>query len=256
MAFKRFKKHIHILLLAIYRKEIIINYQMGKVGSSSVAAYLRKNDIFEWHIHRFYETPVHRKKGKNVYLKMIDLFLLRLVLMRCSKVRVISGFREPISRDMSMFFHNIENYYGKAWVRARTTDELIELFNSDFAIGDCVGWFESELNRAFNINVYANDFDYEKGYVEFQESRVAFFIYDVRKLDSLGAALAVFLSVPEYKIIRDNVAKNKSYNKVYIDFQTKFSLGAANLEKIRESNYIRHFYSAEDRLNILCRWAK
>jgi len=57
-------KYIYLIKGLLLNKQLILNYSMGKVGSSSISRYLIKNNFLEWHIHRFSDISISRKKIK------------------------------------------------------------------------------------------------------------------------------------------------------------------------------------------------
>ena len=210
------------LLGALLRHEpVILNYQMGKVGSSTVARYLRDRGAIEWHIHRFYDTPVAATRSKQRAFKAFDLILLRLVMHFASKIYLVAGVRDPMSRDVAMFFQTARALYGVDPEKVEI-DELYNTFVDQFPIGAVDNWFDDELKRALDIDVFAIRFDKNRGFIELQRGQIKVFVYRLDKLDELEKELAVFFDDKKYRLIDTNVNGSKPYAKTYKAFKKRY----------------------------------
>ena len=251
--FRIFKSRINTFIVVMKGQSLILNYQVGKVGSSSIAEYLKQNNIHEWHIHRFYNFPVHNKNKKNTFTFILDIALLKLAKRRCKKIYVITGFREPVSRDLSMFFHSFEHTH---YDDDLTFKELEAVFRSKYDIGKSVDWFELEFNKIFNINVYDFPFQTENGYTKFISNNINFFIYDMKFLNSLEKQIGEFLEIEGYRLIKSNDSSSKPYKQKYKDFTEFFSLNDVEISYVLNSQYAKHFYEKNVLEGQLKKWTK
>jgi hypothetical protein len=190
---------VGLLGAILRRRPVILNYQMGKVRSAAVARYLRGKGAAEWHIHRFYDTPVTGPVPKQRLFKSIDLALLWLLRRFASRIYLISGVRDPLSRDVAMFFQTARSLYGVDPASA-SLDELHRIFVDRFPLGAVDTWFDDELNRALGIDVFATPFDKDSGFIQLQRGRVSAFIYRLDRLDDLEGALAAFFEEKNYRL--------------------------------------------------------
>ena len=94
---------------------IVIIYQMGKVGSSSI--YNSVNRYFKtYHIHYLNEkiiSQIYQKskdKNQSVPLHLETSTEVLNLLKSEKKIKIISLIREPISRNLSAFFENLDNF--------------------------------------------------------------------------------------------------------------------------------------------------
>jgi hypothetical protein len=213
-----FQNYLKLILALLKRRPIVLNYQMGKVGSSSVAKYLRDNGHFEWHIHRFYDTPVAGPWPKKKLFKILDFAILWLVKLLAIRIYLVMGVRDPLSRDVSMFFQTAQNHYGINPAEANL-EELYCIFIDKFPVGVVDNWFDDEIKRTFNIDVFTIPFNTKRGFVQFSSGRVNVFLYRLDKLDSLEGQLAEFFEEKDFKLIKINTNSNKDYAENYSAFK-------------------------------------
>ena len=245
LVLKRVKGYIRQLSL-ISEKKLILNYQMGKVGSSSVGEWLRLNNKPEWHIHRFFDTPVHGYKNKNFGLKMADFLLFRVCRLLNKRILIVTGVREPLDRDASMYFHN----NGK-----NNLDVIghVDFFNSFFPILKCLDWFNDELLALVGVDIFEYKFDKSLGYSIIEDKNVAIFVYRLDKLGELEKELSLFLGYEDFTLINRNKSENKSYSLEYAKFKRAISFDKASVTE-SEKGFMSHFYSEGHTAAYFNRW--
>jgi hypothetical protein len=236
-----FQNYFRLIGAIFSRRAIVLNYQMGKVGSSSVAKYLRDNGAVEWHIHRFFDTPVAGPWPKKRLFKVLDLIVLWLVRHFASRIYLVTGVRDPLSRDISMFFQTARNHYGIDPAEA-DPDELYRVFVERFPIGAVDSWFDHEIKRALKIDVFSMPFDKERGYIQFRSGRVNVFLYRLDRLSSLETVLAKFFEEKGFRLIETNTNNNKAYSENYSSFKSRY---ISNLTEMYEgfTKLRSHFYA-------------
>ena len=225
-------------------KGVTLNYQMGKVGSSSIGEWLRQNDLGEWHIHRFYDTPVHSRRGKNKALKALDLVLFRLLTILCEDIKIITGVRFPLERDISMYFHNAYGIEMYPLSEPGKVDEVIADFNDAFPVLSSAQWFDDELKRLTGVDIFAHPFDREKGFTEITAGRFNVFVYRLDKLDTLQPELARFLGHPDFRLIKMNESASKRYTDLYRAFKKVYVRAPGGLDAA-EQRFLKHFYELD-----------
>ena len=245
LVLKRMKGYIRQLSL-ISEKQLILNYQMGKVGSSSVGEWLRLNNKPEWHIHRFFDTPVHGYKNKNLGLKTADLLLFKVFRLLNRKILIVTGVREPLDRDASMYFHN--NGKKNLDVKAH-----VECFNSFFPILKCVDWYRDELLALVGVDIFDYKFDKIAGFSIIEKNNVRIFLYRLDKLAELEKELSLFFGYEDFELISRNIGENKSYSFEYAKFKSAISFDRRSITK-SERRFMSHFYSESDIEAYFGRW--
>ena len=97
----------------------VLIYQMGKVASSSIFHSLKTTTDFNaFHVHRL--NPKHITRVREGHLQRGDsppiedeegLYLYENLIKPCrTPIKIISLVREPISRNISAFFQNLQSY--------------------------------------------------------------------------------------------------------------------------------------------------
>ena len=158
--------------LYVARKVPIIVYQMGRVGSASVANSLRMQGYdFIFHVHRMH--PQNIKKVREEYISHnerppkedMGMKLYRHVALPGRPAEFISLVRDPVSRNVSAFFRNFKRFTG---TRHEDLDlpmeELAEVFIKNYNHDVPLNWFDDEPKQTLGIDVYEYPFEKRKGY--------------------------------------------------------------------------------------------
>lgn len=245
------RSRLATMRVILLRQSLILNYQSGKVGSSSVAEYLKRTGVHEWHLHRFFNTPIHNKLPKTKIFYFIDLFIFALAVKFCKRIYVVNGFREPVSRDIAMFFHSFEHNGENPDAPHK---ELLDSFHQKFNVGESHLWYDREFNRLFGVDIYDIAFDKDAGYVVFRRGKLHFFVYNLSKLDTLEPQLRIFFGLKNYRLIRANDSSDKFYVRSYKLFLSQYRPDSECIEKLRQSRFYSHFYSTNEIERNIERW--
>ncbi len=167
--------------LKSYSGQPVINYQMGKVGSSTVQASLEalKIDRPVYHVHflnpvRVKKIELQRKRyfrtDRYGYLRRpwLSEFLYEEIQKKNRQWKIVSLVREPIARNISTFFEHLEvektsdpqkyfvksEYYGfDIEIRLGNTAPLIELFFERLVHERPLRYFDDEVKAVFGIDM-------------------------------------------------------------------------------------------------------
>jgi len=240
------RKYIKFLSLTRkrYKAPPVFIYQMGKVASSSIHHSLKKQypgavahahhiGNSNWASELFYEWY---KSGHPI--------------------KIISPVRDPIGYNISAFFQNFENITGTPFSESKhTTEELIDLFleknNHDLPLE----WFDLNIRKHFNIDVYDRAFP-DNGSQTYQSNNVSLLVFRIDiSDDKKEEAIQKFLDLPGFRLHNRNISSEKSYHQDYQKFKNRLKLPTAYLNKMQESKFFRHFYTEQDRAKILSKWA-
>jgi hypothetical protein len=272
-------------------RDPILVYQMGKVGSSTIRnslfrcsdpttkVVLASHEFFPprerqmWRIiidpeyreavlaesesdRRLYAgLPLRERIGwrlrENLYTKKI----YRSYVKR-GHVRVITLVRDPVATNVSMFFQLLEHYLRFLGSRELPgVDSLCKLFLSEYNHFRPLVWFDAELKTTLGIDVYQHEFLMEEGYMRISNRNVDLVVLKAEIEDEAKSRIiADFLGLKELQLVRSNVAEDKSYAGIYIDFKQSIKIPQALLDKIYESRYARHFYSSREIEGFRKRW--
>jgi len=229
----------------LYNADLHI-YQHGRVGSHSIAAALEG---------RYPGSVVHLHWLSDMALLYPSCSLSYAHILgrpREKPVRVISAGREVVSRVISGAFQFMESLQAK---EAHLDVERIVAHLEDTFLHDCdvvTGWFDHQFHCG--LDIYAHDFDHEKGYVRLCNDTVDLFLYRQEDIGKLEEPLAEFLELPDFKLSRSNASDSKGYHEIYRHLMRNFVLPKAVLEELYETNYMRFFFSNEELQNFMEYW--
>lgn len=253
----------------------ILVYQMGKVASQTIAETLVRLDlpspVFHLHVlsqqlleedERRYRTN-WTKDGTPAHLWTSQHVRRRLEADPESRWRIVTLVRDPIARNVSMFFQTTHRWLALDPQRARYAEdpdslmeELRERFFEHFAGHDFPDtWFDSELRRFFGIDVYEEPFGTSRGYQIYANDKVQVLVIRAEDLRACAsAAFRDFLGVDVHELRDVNVSDEKSYASVYRRFVETVNLPATYLARMYGSRYARHFYTQEELDAFRRRW--
>ncbi len=241
-----FRKYIKYISLRrkLGKTPPVFIYQMGKVASSSIHHSLKKQ----------YPGAVAHAHHIGSGNWVSELFYKWFETGH--PIKIISPVRDPIGYNISAFFHNLENITGYPFSQSKhTTEELIQLFlnknNHDFPLE----WFDNNIKKYFDIDVYNGTFP-DEGSKTYQSDNVSLLVLRIDiSDDEKEKAIQKFLDLPGFSLHNRNISSKKIYHKDYLDFKNRLKLPPAYLKKMQESKFFRYFYTEQDRAKILSKWA-
>lgn len=254
----------------------ILIYQMGKVGSTSITRALKKSTLDNpvFHIHWFSQKGLAR--AKQIYQSTRDpifgMHLQRCRLLRkkldnkeITKFKVITLVRDPIAREISSFFQNIE-LADTHLIDSRNrlkTDVALKLIEKKIThnlldVIFCLNWFEGEFEPALSVDIYNYPFDKQKGYSIIHHKNVDILVIKLENLNSCFAqSMSEFLGI---QIKQDMVTSNRGNEKKYADemqlVKDQLKLDSGAYQKIYSTKFVKHFYSQDEIDNFINHWSK
>jgi hypothetical protein len=248
-----------------YRDErTILVYQMGKVGSVSIADALGERAI---QIHNFFpsnEPCSKRPFYRSALYKWPRDWLFYMTIRRAVRarrlVKIVSVVRDPVARNVSMYFHDL--YYWLAFyftevrperVSTEGPNALIDCFRETFDHNYPLEWFDRELKRLTGLDVYDYEFDRARGWTRIDRGGVSLLIVQTERLRDCWPALEEFCDTRlEWR--EDNRSDQKWYGSLYSEFVARYSVSAPDLDRIYSSRYASFFFSEKDRAAFRRRW--
>ena len=260
---------------------VIFVYQMGKVGSMSTYLTLKKHlqNQAIYHIHnlnsehfsKIWETMQLEKHyhaftfGHSCMTKYLSEHIEEIKNQK--NIKIITGVREPIARNISWFFQVIhcQSVFPEFFIKYQegliTMDEIIKKFWSQkFVYGKQFDWFEEELQPVFGIDIASIDFPKEKGYAiaNFPDRNIDLLVLKLEKLDScLKEALETFLGVENLDCERLDRADFLEANDylIYDNLRKSLTFSDEYLEEIYDQPLVRHFYTDEEINKFKLKWS-
>lgn len=252
----------------------IIIYSMGKVGSTTVYNSLKGIDI---------KNPVYRvnflsdegiQNTEEFHLNLQPPVMpnhlkysraLRQIMGKAPQTQwtVITLVREPISRDVSDFFYQIERFHPglidkNGHIRE---DQVIKALQVKFRFFDAssnytCNWFDDEFKKMFPVDVYTHPFAHSKGFSIIHNQQVKLLIIRLEDLNRcLSDALAQFLDLPTpIQIVTSNVQNHGQHGAVYTSLRKRIRFSKSLCDQIYASKYATHFYSPKERFAFMRYW--
>ena len=219
-------------------------FQMGKVGSHSIASALQASGYPGRVVHLHWVTDVVTGYPSN-RLPYANL----LVHARERPVKVISAAREIISWTLSSLFQ----YHGSGVANPVDAVAMVEERFWQLCRNG-LDWFD---HRYFcGLDVYAHPFDHDAGCTRIAHGGIDLLVYRQEDLPRLGAPLAEFMALDGFSLSNHNVGGEKGYSGVYAQVMREFRLPGHLLAPIYDSPYMRHFYSDAERERGYARWVR
>ena len=236
----------------------VVVFSMAKTGSSAVVAGLRNAGIDRpFHVHNLdpaflaAEEAEYRWSGRP--WRVWDAQQLHdRPPTPAAPWRVISMVRDPIAQTASAFFQpGLRRGYLEP---GATVDDL----NARFA-GRLdhlpLTWFESHLEPALGIDVFASDFDPVQGYSIIETPGVRLLLLRSEDQAVAPKAIAELLGTEHpVEIPRVNVGSEKTYADAYASFLRALEPTAAQLDRAYSSRLVRHFYAPDEIAGFRARW--
>lgn len=236
-------------------KDIIIVYQMGKVGSTFITKSVRGSKS----VHVLYGgplcPPLRNYSKKRTWTKFYaNKVIARIKLMLAKRVKVVCLVREPVARNISMFFQNfpfwyLAHYDNSSYIVAKSHKKnLIEnIFMQEFNHEYGINWVDRELSKLIKQDVYKIDFDRECGFSVFNVGKYDVFLarYESINTKSLRGELQRFVN-QEINFEKINDGSQKWYSDLYKKFQLEFSPPSEYIDKLYGSKFCKHFYTQKE----------
>ena len=248
--------------LALAQPRLLLVYQMGKVGSRSVAKSLKSAGLWPLHVHSLGgQTPAiradYRKRNApypyHMYLEGLLRGCLSLGLGR-QRIKVVTLVRDPIAREISRAYQLAEWDGGSTDDAAAMAARLAERLSDPGALDDCYSWFDDEIKERLGVDVLAEDFDRARGYARLAGERADVLVLKLEKLDALWPVIGAFVGrevVPKMVNVRSAAANGATYGRV----RSTLSWPRDHVARLYDNPWVRHFYTADEVAGFIERWS-
>lgn len=259
---------------------------MGKVGSSTIQRSLKtlNLDMPIFHVHYLSKSRVEAlERERRKYMRTEKFGLLKRPWMYKylrkelidnfdgRKWKIVSLTRDPVARNLSAFFENLEfkrigkqseyevrsDYYNidPIILMGDDLEKLAILFYERFKHDSPLDFFDRELKSVFGIDVYSSEFPKSKGYKIYSGEKADALIIKLEYLDQCAqTAFKEFIHIDNFALIYTNIGNQKNYAAVYSRFKDFILFPGSYLNKMYQSKYMRHFYSAEEIKQFRNKW--
>ncbi len=254
----------------------ILVFQMGKVGSISVATSLQKKMFLTpiFHIHMLSEKQTarmrdlaHRGIEIRKHLGLADFACeMRPIILKTNGARrkIISLVRDPVAQSvattMSEFAENnpgIESHSSGFSPNEMPALHVFFAGRQDQEYNFIAPWFNTEIRDLFDIDVFAKPFPTEKGYDIYSSIQADLLVMRLEDLDRCHRqAIEEFLGLRKFKLVNTNRAEDKgvAYSRAYQEFKNTVSLPDILLDKLYRIPWVKHFYTEAEIERFRSRW--
>lgn len=196
----------------------IIVYQMGKVGSSSVTQSLNNSGCRRaYNVHRM--DPDNMARVRQYCLEnnrrppndIVGKRLYTRIVKEGKRAKFITLVREPIRRNVSAFFQNLNRFIGNDREQlSRDIGELAKIFIQEYNHFVPLTWFDVEMKQTLGIDVYEHPFPKKAGYLSVGRGRFQVLILKAEIEDRIKEkAIREFLGSTKFNLVRTNIGKDK-----------------------------------------------
>jgi hypothetical protein len=184
--------------------------------------------------------------------------------------KIVTLTREPISRNLSTFFENLEveplgdgqrylvrsDYYGfDRTVNIADVSDLGRLFFERVRHDSPLVFFDDELKSRFGVDVYATEFPAPAGYKIYSAENADVLLIRLENLNACARdAFKEFLDLDEFTLIPTNLSDEKPYAALFKRFKESIVLPPAYIDRMYQSKYMRHFYTQQEIASYRARW--
>jgi Putative capsular polysaccharide synthesis protein len=176
--------------------------------------------------------------------------------------KIITLTRDPVGRNISAFFQNIDLYFDNFIERYNggiiSNKEISEKFFREYQHNIPLEWLDLEINDVFGIDLYKHEFPVDKGYL-IQNSENGFDCMVIRMEDLNRChkdAFRDFLGIQNFTLVKENISDTKDYSNIYKSFLNEITFPDWYLESMYSSKYAKHFYSDVEIQEFCKRWGK
>ena len=211
----RIWNHFIRLQIATKIKEPVLLYVLPKVGSSTMWNSLNKsgsNKLF-FQLHNL--SPESIINARNSIAMSNTRFVPTLILNSIffskinhfrspHKLKIITLTRDPVSRNLSAFFQNIDKWvpdiYQRGQLNKRDFEELFEIFFSEYPHNYPLEWFDNELKSVYEFDVFSHQFEKEKGYQIYQENLIEVLLLKMESINECAQeAIHEFIGIDNFQ---------------------------------------------------------
>jgi hypothetical protein len=240
----------------LFNREVLLVYQPGKVGSSTVSASLGAAGKENIHIHYIkHATPMMYGYSETT----VDIYKNFLEHIDEKNVKVISLVRDPIARSISSYFDGFQSNVAFWQNENRCTLEgimnviALEMNNGKYGAIDT--WFREEFRGALGIDVFQCDFDREKGYGLINKGNVEVLLLTLEKLKNNEDIIGEFVGIPDFKLMSANRSKSKPCRHLYNEVMENVTIDREVLDFYYKNNpFVDFFYTEEQKELFRHRW--
>ena len=246
----------------INNSDSVLVYQPAKVGSLTIEKSLDEIHIPNVHLH-YFNAAYNDNLTDDEVSRYFECY--KDAIYKNERLKIITLVREPISRDLSHMFQDIE-ICGPCIVlevEGRYIDVCVEWIsskayefnNNNRDYGYQFDWFDHELKAVFGVDIFEYPFDKEKGYSVIKQNNIEVLVMKLEKLNSLESVIGDFVGAPHFKLVNANESSNKTYKYLYQNVREAIKVPREVVDLYYKGNpRMDYFYTEEEKAEFLKKW--
>ena len=255
---RRKRLHRQVADVVAGKARAVIVYQMGKVASSTTEATLQQ--ARGWHIFRTHgmarwmNVPEPGQARRDLESWLVYHRLLKPKL----PAKIVTLVRDPISRNLSAYFQNIDSLWSMPAAHTQLSmEQLVQGFFEKLKHQRPLEWFDVQFKPVLNLDVYAHRFDPTQGFQRITQDNLDVLILKTTLDDAAkGQQLGDLTGVKDLPFVQKNVGTEKSYSSVYDEFVRTIRLPEAYVNEMLGHRFTRHFFSAGEIEKLRAKWLR
>ncbi|MEM9764157.1 MAG: putative capsular polysaccharide synthesis family protein [Pseudomonadota bacterium] len=237
----------------------ILIFTMPKTGSTSLERALAASGGWVPKIHALgaYSNYLRGKYASRgvptpTHLRLEAAIGRRLERLR-GKLRIISLVRDPVRRDISGLFQAP----GLLGIHNRDVQGFAAEVNTRIADGTlgqvALNWFPRSFEPATGYDMLEQPFDRAAGWQRYEIGQNSVLILKSERLDDLSDVVSEFTG-HSISLKHENTRRETREAGVYADVLSGVQIPEALLDRIYQSEFVRHFYTAAEIQDMRQRW--
>lgn len=253
---------------------ILLVHQMGRAGSMTTTETLRSAGVEMpvFHAHWLNPDNVAQRlrwlKGKKESEYPLNVRVGRRLCEHLQQDgldrrdwHIVSVFREPVARNVSVYFLSINTFlpdFFKRYAHGELRHEdILENFLQEFPHDEPLRWFDQEIRDNFGIDTYDSPFPREKGYQIIRRDNIHLLTIKVEQLnDCYQEAFGEFLGVDVPQLNQTHITDRNPAYSMYREFIEQSELPQSYLDEMYSSQFARHFYGADEIAAFRKKWGQ
>ena len=243
----------------------VIVYQMAKVGSSTITAALaafRGMNVFQVHLMNADNIKRWRVAMRKFPLARFQTsvdtgaLIYKGIIEPGLKVKIITLVRDPIARNCSFYFHNLDVLLETEHAHENVKlERLVGEFRGKFDHRGCLQWFDTEFKPVLGVDVYEHPFPHDVGHTRIDAGRYDILVMRTDLDDSSKKkCIEEFLGIEGLSLAPRNVGSQKLYSAAYRKFLDALELPESYVDEMLDSKYTRHFFAPQEIDALRAKW--
>lgn len=228
-----------------------INNYRRVIHTHCLGRIFDKNLKHDYMCHFTDEFKLKHRFNYTFLMKLTDLINFHLPF----KKKVIILFRDPISRDISGFFKDLDKIIKDDSSFSFQTVDLVNLFFKAIDPEYSLNWFNKEFLQRTKINILNHSFNKEKGYLILKKKRKEYMFIKTEFLSKCEKDLSSFLEIKDFKLQKRNISKNR-YGEIYSNFIQTVRFPKAIVNDIYSRPIINHLYTSHEISKFVAKWSE